>query len=120
MWCVLNIKIAPTGTVMVDVYWSARRAGTLMYVSVPPEAPAVIYLADNLGDKYDSIKAGGCALTSKSVKSGDGCSGWLVYPSFKPGVSSVSVFYDKYQLVIADIPLLGQVVAVTSTPTPNP
>jgi hypothetical protein len=91
---------------MLDVYWSARTAGRIMYVNIPPEAPAIIYMIDNLGNKYESTKRGGCALTNASVQSGDGCSGWLVYPAFKPGVTSVSVYYDKYQLAVKDIPLI--------------
>ncbi len=106
MWCVLNIKVGLTGTIMLDVYWSARRSDGRPYVSIPPEVPAVIYMIDDSGNKYESTKAGGCALTSTNVQSGKGCSGWLIYPPLKPGVSVVSVYYDKYQLAVEGILLV--------------
>jgi hypothetical protein len=105
-WCVLNLKVNSTGTIMLDVYWSARTAGEHINVNVPPEGPAIVYLMDNFGNKYDWTKRGGCALENMSVKSGEGCSGWFVYPPFQQGVTSVSFYYDAWHLAITDVPLI--------------
>ena len=116
MWCVLNVKIGPTGVVMLDVYWSSRRAGRMMYVNVPSEGPAAVYMMDNLGNKYDWTKRGGCALVPVSTQSGKGCSGWFTFPPIKSGARSLSFFYAVRDLAITDISLIGEVNTITPTP----
>ncbi len=102
----LNLKINSAGSVLLDVYWSGRTSGDHVYVNLPPEGPAVVYIVDNFGHKYDWTKRGGCALENATVKNGEGCSGWFVYPPLNEGVTSVSFTYEAWRLEITDIPLL--------------
>ncbi len=119
MWCVLNIKAATNGMMMVDFYWAVSVPDPNGHVTVPPASLGTsIYILDNLGNKYNFTKKGGCVEKNMSVRSGGGCSGWLIFPAFKPGATSASFYEPRHEIGITDISLIGEIG--TTTPTASP
>jgi len=121
MWCVLNIKAATSGMMMVDFYWSATSSNPDDYVTVPPATMGTaIYILDNLGNKYNFTQKGGCVDKNMTTHSGGGCSGWLIFPAFKPGATSASFYEPRQEIAITDISLIGENPAATSIPLSTP
>ncbi len=107
MWCVLNIKAATSGMMIVDFYWSVSVPDPDGHVSVPPQSlGTAIYIVDNLRNYYGFTQKGGCVEKSMVTQSGGGCSGWLIFPAFKPGATSASFYDPRHKISITDISLV--------------
>jgi hypothetical protein len=105
---VLNIKIGQDGFMVVDVYFTGSTGNPEATLSLPPGDVPNTYMLDEMGNRYEWVKRGGCAQSPILTNSGKGCSGWLIYPTVSRKATTLTFGDDFYASPITGIMLVGE------------
>jgi hypothetical protein len=108
--CISDVRIQEDRTMIFNMYWLASRTlyppdrGPKMHKS--GETRQNYYLTDDLGNRYDTVSAGGSIGKGISLFDNTSCTGWLSFPAAKEG-ARVFTFHDiLYKKTIDGIILL--------------
>jgi hypothetical protein len=91
--CVTGITILEDGSLQVWFSWRAHLAKGSRIEKGSDAGNINIYLADDLGNRYDHFRTGGYASEQVYLYDGQTVSGWFLFPALAPDARYI-IFHD--------------------------
>jgi hypothetical protein len=106
-FCIVSIHVKLNRHMVVNVSWMVNSVypGLSQVYKVTDENNKLIYLTDNLNNRYDFVNGGGAAFTKTQVIFGEPLYGWFEFEAPPPGALNFSYHDDYSKIYIGHISL---------------